>query len=83
MNIINAGATGWNMKTRPLAKKVTGYGFVPKMSKTQPRVWRGAPAMGQDTRAILKTIAGYTDQEIDAFKELGIIAPKPKAAVPA
>lgn len=58
-----------------LGKTVKGFGFAPKMSLTKPQVWRGAPSLGQDTEAILSTIAGYSKDEIAAFKGLGIIDP--------
>lgn len=56
---------------------VTAFGFTPKMSKTPPQAWRGAPSLGQDTEAILKAIAQYSDAEIAGMKGLGIIDPVP------
>lgn len=57
-----------------LKKKVKAFGFSPKLSKTKPKVWRGAPRFGQDTYAILSTIAGYSDEEIAIFREKGVVA---------
>jgi crotonobetainyl-CoA:carnitine CoA-transferase CaiB-like acyl-CoA transferase len=56
-----------------LGKTVKGFGFGPKMSRTSPKVWRGAPTLGQDTEAILTRIAGYSEAEIDAFRGKGVI----------
>jgi len=60
-------------KDETLGKDVTAFGFVPKMSKTKAMVWRGAPKMGQDTAAVLKTILGYTDADIDSLRGKGVI----------
>ncbi|MFK5952604.1 MAG: CoA transferase [Desulfobacterium sp.] len=56
-----------------LGKTVTAYGFAPKMSGTPPKVWRGAPSLGQDTDIILEKIAGYHPSEIQALKGRGFI----------
>lgn len=52
---------------------ITAFGIAPKFSDTPGRVWRGAPALGQDTQAILKTILGYDDNKIAALKEKNLI----------
>ncbi|AFQ43686.1 CaiB/BaiF CoA transferase family protein [Desulfosporosinus meridiei] len=56
-----------------LGETVKGFGFCPKMSETPAQVWRGAPAIGQDTEAILNTLLGYSYNEIEAFREKGVI----------
>lgn len=56
-----------------LGKMVKGFGFGPKMSRTSPDVWRGAPTLGQDTEAILSRIVGYSKREIENFKGKGVI----------
>lgn len=56
-----------------LGKPVKGFGFVPKMSGTPQQVWRGGPALGQDTEAILKTLAGLDSTQIDILRKKGII----------
>jgi crotonobetainyl-CoA:carnitine CoA-transferase CaiB-like acyl-CoA transferase len=56
-----------------LGKKVTAFGFAPKMSVTPGRVWRGAPRLGQDTETILERILGYSKAEIEALKGKGFI----------
>jgi crotonobetainyl-CoA:carnitine CoA-transferase CaiB-like acyl-CoA transferase len=40
------------------------YDVVPKMSLTPGRIWRGAPAIGEDTTDILSKILGSSDEEI-------------------
>lgn len=54
-------------------REVTAFGIVPKLSGTPGKVWRGAPKLGQDTNVILKEIAGYTDEQINALKASGVI----------
>jgi len=43
------------------------------MSGTPGQVWRGAPALGQDTELVLSQLLGYNDFEIAAFKEQGLV----------
>ena len=43
------------------------YGVVPKMSLTPGRIWRGAPAIGEDTTDILSKLVGLSEPEIDAL----------------
>ena len=52
---------------------VTAFGVAPKMSVSPGMVWRGGPALGQDTEDILKKILGYDDRSISSFREKGII----------
>lgn len=40
------------------------YGVVPKMSLTPGKVWRGSPAIGEDTTDILAKLLGLPDPEI-------------------
>ena len=40
------------------------YGVVPKMSLTPGRVWRGAPAVGEDTTDVLSKLLGLSDEDI-------------------
>jgi len=49
------------------------YGVVPKMSLTPGRIWRGAPAVGEDTTDILSSMLGMSDQEIAALYSDGVI----------
>lgn len=59
-----------------LGKEVTGFGFAPKMSRSKPAVWRGAPRLGQDTEPIMKTLLGYSDAEVAALRGRGVIDPR-------
>lgn len=52
---------------------VTAFGIAPKMSRSPGMVWRGGPRLGQDTDEILKTVLGYGDDDIAAFRKKGII----------
>lgn len=56
-----------------LKRDVRAFGIAPKLSKTPGRVWRGAPALGQDTEAILTRLLGYTREEVEALRQRGII----------
>lgn len=56
-----------------LKRNVRAFGITPKLSKTPGRVWRGAPALGQDTDAILTRLLGYTREEVEALRQRGII----------
>jgi crotonobetainyl-CoA:carnitine CoA-transferase CaiB-like acyl-CoA transferase len=40
------------------------YGVVPKMSLTPGQIWRGAPAIGEDTTEILSRMLGLSDPQI-------------------
>ncbi|TCS81757.1 crotonobetainyl-CoA:carnitine CoA-transferase CaiB-like acyl-CoA transferase [Muricomes intestini] len=56
-----------------LGKEITAFGIAPKLSETPGKVWRGAPALGQDTNAILKEILGYDDEKINILQEKNLI----------
>ena len=56
-----------------LNKEIEAFGFVPKFSETPGQVWRGAPALGQDTERILRQLLDYSEEEIAAFKGRGVI----------
>ena len=47
-------------------------GFVPKLSRTPGAHRRNAPAVGQDTDAVLREI-GLTTAQIQALQERGIV----------
>ena len=53
--------------------EVTAFGVAPKLSATPGRVWRGAPAPGQDTERILRERLGYDAERIAALREKGVI----------
>jgi crotonobetainyl-CoA:carnitine CoA-transferase CaiB-like acyl-CoA transferase len=56
-----------------IGKEITAFGVVPKMSGTPGKVWRGAPALGQDTNAILKDLLGYDDAKVAELREKNLI----------
>ncbi|HHW42727.1 MAG TPA: CoA transferase [Desulfotomaculum sp.] len=56
-----------------IGETVKAFGFCPKMSRTPPRVWRGAPALGQDTDVVLNKLLGYSHSQIAAFRKKGVI----------
>jgi crotonobetainyl-CoA:carnitine CoA-transferase CaiB-like acyl-CoA transferase len=56
-----------------LNKEVEAFGVYPKLSETPGKVWRGAPALGQDTQKIMTDLLGYSESEIEALKGKGVI----------
>jgi formyl-CoA transferase len=48
-------------------------GFVPRLSATPGRHRRNAPALGQDTDAVLREV-GLTEAQITALRERGVVA---------
>jgi len=52
---------------------LTVPGFVPKLSRTPGKHQRNAPALGQDTDAVLREI-GLTTAQIEALQARGIVA---------
>jgi crotonobetainyl-CoA:carnitine CoA-transferase CaiB-like acyl-CoA transferase len=49
------------------------FGVVPKMSLTPGRIWRGAPAIGEDTTDILTRLLGFTGDVIDGLYVDGVL----------
>jgi crotonobetainyl-CoA:carnitine CoA-transferase CaiB-like acyl-CoA transferase len=49
------------------------YGVVPKMSLTPGRIWRGAPAIGEDTTDILQKFLKLDSCVIDKLYEDGAV----------
>jgi crotonobetainyl-CoA:carnitine CoA-transferase CaiB-like acyl-CoA transferase len=49
------------------------YGVVPKMSLTPGRIWRGAPAIGEDTTDILAKLLGLAEPEIQRLYDGQIV----------
>jgi len=56
-----------------LGRTIRALGIIPKFSATPGQVWRGAPSIGQDTEAILKTLLGYSDEKIRQLHDKGVI----------
>ena len=54
-------------------EEVKAFGIVPKLSDTPGKIWRGSPALGQDTESILSKILGYSENKIDSLKEKKLI----------
>jgi formyl-CoA transferase len=54
---------------------LTVPGIVPKLSRTPGGQHRNAPALGQDTDAVLREV-GLSEQQIAALKERGVIQAK-------
>ncbi len=50
-----------------------------RMSATPPAVHRPAPALGQDTEAVLGELLGYSPEEIRELERLGVTAKTPGA----
>ena len=64
--------------TAPVLDRQSGvpirvYGVVPKMSLTPGRLWRGAPAVGEDTTDILSKMLGLSDEEIARLYEEEVV----------
>lgn len=57
----------------PRLGKVKMPGIVPKFSETPGSIRNVGPDLGADTNAILKDLAGLTDQEIQSLKENSIV----------
>ena len=60
-------------KDETLGREITGVGIIPKLSETPGQIWRGAPTLGEDTDLVLKTLCGYTDEELAAFHAENLI----------
>jgi crotonobetainyl-CoA:carnitine CoA-transferase CaiB-like acyl-CoA transferase len=56
-----------------LGRNIKALGIIPKFKNTPGQVWRGAPALGQDTDRVLTTILGYGAAEIAQMREKGVI----------
>ena len=57
-----------------LGERIKGWGIVPKFAEpVKPKIWRGAPRLGQDARAILSKILGFNDTEIDLLLKEKIV----------
>ncbi|MGI0129260.1 MAG: CoA transferase, partial [Thermoplasmata archaeon] len=66
----------------PVAGPVRGAWIAPKFERTPGRVWRGAPWLGQDNRAILQEILGYSEPEIRLLEEGSILGSCPPSSTP-
>lgn len=57
----------------PIQGDMPVIGTVCDLSATPGRVTRRAPCLGEDTREVLRDVAGYTDDEISAFEAENVI----------
>ena len=53
---------------------VTVPGVVPKLSVSAGAISHAGRRIGQDTREVLRALAGYSDEEIDGYARTGVIA---------
>ncbi|MEJ7929489.1 CoA transferase [Ramlibacter sp. AN1015] len=60
---------------------VTLAGVVPKLSATPGRIRWSGHRLGQDTREVLRELAGLTDSELDALQAEGVISCDPQKAL--
>ncbi len=60
-------------RDQTLDKEITAFGIAPKLSATPGKVWRGAPALGQDTDTILKELLNYDDAKIAELREKKLV----------
>jgi len=56
-----------------VGRPVTALGIVPKFARTPGQVWRGAPALGQDTDTILDQLVGLSPDPIADLRQQGHI----------
>ncbi|MHB1434670.1 MAG: CaiB/BaiF CoA transferase family protein [Thermoplasmata archaeon] len=64
----------------PVAGEVKGAGVAPKFSATPGRVWRGAPWLGQDNRAVLEGLLGLPAEAIERLEAKGVVGADPPRA---
>ena len=61
----NARETTVPVLDRQSGVSIRVYGVVPKMSLTPGRIWRGAPAVGEDTTDILSALLHLGEADIE------------------
>lgn len=57
----------------PRYGSVVQPGVVPKLTETPGRVQHAGPDLGADTEAVLRDLAGYTDDEIASLRNQGVL----------
>jgi crotonobetainyl-CoA:carnitine CoA-transferase CaiB-like acyl-CoA transferase len=60
-------------KDETIGVDITTFGVAPKLSGTPGQIWRGAPALGQDTEAILKDLLGYDEAKLAELRDKKLI----------
>ncbi len=57
-----------------LGDRVRGWGIVPKfLMRSEPRVWRGSPRLGQDAALILSRLLEYPEDDIKRLVAEGVV----------
>jgi len=57
----------------PTVGKIKQIGTVLKFSESECSIQSPPPVLGQDTEEVLRTLAGYTDEDIERLKEKGAV----------
>ena len=57
----------------PRYGRVSHPGVVPKLTETPGAVRQAGPELGADTAAVLRELAGYSEAELAALRERGIV----------
>jgi crotonobetainyl-CoA:carnitine CoA-transferase CaiB-like acyl-CoA transferase len=57
----------------PVLGSVTMAGIVPKLSRTPGAIVKPGPALGEDTRGVLKTELGMDDAQVDRLAAQGVV----------
>jgi crotonobetainyl-CoA:carnitine CoA-transferase CaiB-like acyl-CoA transferase len=52
---------------------VKQIGIVPKFSKTPGKIWKGVSKLGEDTKEVLKRLAGLSEEKLKQLKEKGVV----------
>ncbi len=61
----------------PTAGEIRGAGLAVKFDETPGGVERAAPLLGQHTIELLREHGGYSDEEIDALLQAGVVQQRP------
>lgn len=67
----------------PVAGPVKGAAAAPRFSRTPSGVWRGAPWLGQDNRAVLTQILGYSEERVSDLERKHVTGTAPPSRPPA
>jgi crotonobetainyl-CoA:carnitine CoA-transferase CaiB-like acyl-CoA transferase len=66
----------------PVAGRVKGAGVAPRFSSTPGGVWRGAPWLGQDNRAVFVDLLGYSPEKLEQLRRDGVVGDHRPAGLP-
>jgi crotonobetainyl-CoA:carnitine CoA-transferase CaiB-like acyl-CoA transferase len=56
--------------------RLKGTGVAPRFSATPARIWRGTGAAGADNTVVIGGVLGYSEAELAALAEKGVIEPR-------